>query len=265
MVFRIVIALVILFASIGCSPQSKTEDTGSAHSSEGLTLVIDAEPSIPIGYGHTWKCAVREVVDGELSDSEITISTYGTVDIYDGYFHFTESYDALYVTFERLEERPAALSGFKAADGAIWRIKIVESAKERLPWVIEGNYTVFGPDEDHKAIGDLKLSDGRYLYTPLPCDVTPSCLGFPMLYGIETEGEYAIEYYGDIARGARVDGLSNNEILLTINFDPENNYPGFEENRKKFLIRNDPGNRELYFHSIVSEFEMWRVRKRWEG
>ncbi|MCP4229513.1 MAG: hypothetical protein GY771_05135 [bacterium] len=272
MISKIVISMIVILSTAGCSPQNKTEEAVTLNPADSLTLVLDAKPGIPIGYGQTWKCVVREVVVGELSDTELTLSTYGsfgdtTDELYNGYFQSTppfDSYNALEVDFERLDERPAALSGFKAADDTIWQITNVNSAKYRLPWAIEGNYVVSGPDMDHKALGDLKLSNNEYIYTSFPEDGLPACLGFPMLYATEPEGSYTIEYYGDIEPDVQLENLPDNEILLTINFDPEDKYADFEERRKKFLIRNDRTNRELYFHSIVSEFEMWRVRKGWE-
>lgn len=262
----IAIATLLTLGSAGCSPQNNVEVTPNPPPGDSLTLIIDAEPGIPIGYGQTWQCDVREVVEGELTDLRITLSTIGnaSAELYNGYFGSIDSYTALEIAFERLDERPGALSGFKAADGTIWQITTVKSAKDRLPWAIEGNYIVSGPDPSHKALGDLKLSNGKYVYTPLPCDITPSALGFPMLYGAETKGEYTIEFFGEIKHGVHLDDLPDNEILLTINFDPEGKHPDFEEKRKKFLIRNDRTSRELYFHSIVSEFEVWRVRKGWD-
>lgn len=268
----IAIATLLTLGSAGCSPQNKAEETPNPPPGDSLTLIFDAEPGIPIGYGQTWKCTVREVVAGELSDTEITLSTFGTGTaathkMYNGYFQSIppfDSYYALEVIFERLDERPGALSGFKAADGTTWQITTVKSTKNRLPWAIEGSYTVSGPDPTHKALGDLKLSDNKYVFTPLPFDGTPSVYTSPMLFAAEPEGNYTVEYYGDIEPDSRLDNLPDNEILLTINFDPEDEHPDFEDKLKKYLIRNDRTNRELYFHSIISEFETWRIRKGWE-
>ncbi len=271
----VVVVSIVGLGLIGCYSKNDVNDVIEKEpppedrlKTDALTLVLDLEISIPLGYGNTWACEVRDVVSGELADEVISLHTSAFVpdEIYNGYFqHYSPGrYRALEITFRRLDERPGELSGFVADDGTVWEITGVTTAKNRLPWAIEGDYTVYGPTEDHKALGTLTLSKGRYKFDALPFDIMPSAYGFPMLYADVPNGEYDLEYYGEIKEGTRLEDIADNGILVTINFDPYNKNPDFEENRKKFFIRNDAANRELFFHSIVSELEAWRVRKKWE-
>lgn len=90
---------------------------------EQLQIVVDASYIIGMGYGHIWKATVREVLAGTLPDREIKLSlldnSSGT--LYGGQFR-SGKVDGARLTLRKIEERPAALVGFVAADGTIWQL-----------------------------------------------------------------------------------------------------------------------------------------------
>lgn len=93
-----------------------------------LILEIDAEYNLSHGYGHMFRCPVRQVRKGEFEDDTINISVFaefGEETLYGGYFKPFEKYSSLIVAFKGIPERPAALSGFKDSEGKFWQILVV--------------------------------------------------------------------------------------------------------------------------------------------
>jgi len=92
-----------------------------AEESAVLVLVVDAEYTISHGWGHVFKCTVKEVVAGELADDVIYVSSYGTVDLYDGLLAPFEDYENLTMTFIRSPDRDCGPPpGFRDASGSYW-------------------------------------------------------------------------------------------------------------------------------------------------
>ncbi len=233
-----------------------------------LTLIVDARHNLPIGYGETWKCPVRSVVTGELADKEISLSTigpFGEGGMYGGYFENFGTHEALEITFKRLGERPAALSGFAASDGTIWEIFLVRSAKYKLPWAFEGRYEVSwvtdatGGVIAKTGIGELILKKGDYAFNPTANRVIPEDAVKRLPFIEEPGGYYDIEYYGGIGDGEVLSEAGDDDILATVTFVCEDG-----ETIGDLLIRNDNESKGLYLSSTVSEFEIWTIKKGWE-
>ncbi len=55
--------------------------------------------------------------------------------------------------------------------------------------------------------------------------------------------------------------LDDHEIIAKVNFDPDALPFESTERRKFVLIRWSAQRRALYFHSVVSEFETWRIER----
>ena len=62
-----------------------------------------------------------EVVAGELPDEAISVSAYGTVDLYDGLLAPFEKYEGLMMDFVRSPDRVGGPPpGFRDAEGTYW-------------------------------------------------------------------------------------------------------------------------------------------------
>lgn len=94
---------------------------------EQLTIIADARYVIPMGYGNIWKATVRQVVAGTLIDDQIQLSLFNNSDgrLYNGHFRSGGEATGVRLTFRRIAERPGALVGFVAKDGAIWELSEV--------------------------------------------------------------------------------------------------------------------------------------------
>ncbi len=130
---------------------------------------------------------------------------------------------------------------------------------------IDGEYSVsFGGD--FLLIGHLNLQNGEYEFSPQPGvdeQLSDACSRF--FFVQHRQGTYCVEYYGSISFSSVLESLENHEILLTILFDTsavENHVPDpVLEPDRAFLLRSDLDGSILYFHSTVSEYELWSVEK----
>lgn len=131
---------------------------------------------------------------------------------------------------------------------------------------IEGEYVVYC-GEDLVLTGHLNLSNGEYAFTPqVGVDADVLSAANSRFFFIQYQmGTYHVEYYGLIRSDTVLDNLENDEILLTIMFDAagtENHVPNpVRDTDQVFLIRTDIEGSRLYFHSTVSEFELWCIEK----
>lgn len=251
----------------GNTPEAQPEET--EYTETELTLIIDAEYNLPIGYGSTWKCPVRSVVAGELPDEEIGLRTRMNEAAYNGYFGEITDYKALEIDFERLPEMPGALSGFKAEDGSIWEIKTVRSAKYKLPWAYEGRYEVSWvavPNDTGSisGIGELVLDKGGYTFRPTANRIIPEAATTRLPFIGEPRGEYSISYFRDMKDGDVLSGVDDNTVLATVKFAGESRKTAPDIRGSEFFIRCDTENGRLYFSSATDELELWSVGKGWE-
>jgi hypothetical protein len=92
-------------------------------SAEQLQIVVDANYLIAMGYGHVWSAKVRQVIAGTLPDRELQLSLSDNSGgkLYGGLFQ-DEPVVGAKLTLHKLDKRPAALIGFVAADGTIWKL-----------------------------------------------------------------------------------------------------------------------------------------------
>lgn len=93
-------------------------------STSKLEIVVDAKHLRAMGYGHIWRATVRDVVAGELADPTVDLRTFDDAggDLYQGRFRAPDEQREVTLTLRRIAERPAALAGFVAADGTIWKL-----------------------------------------------------------------------------------------------------------------------------------------------
>jgi len=128
-----------LSAACGYNPSSRTETssgqtpipnnpkTSMIHAPE-LTLIVDAKYSLPMGYGAFWSVTVREVAQGTLPDRQFQLSLAEDPDHrhYGSRFNFRDEV-GVKLRFYREPDRPAALTGFVAADGTTWSLIDVDA------------------------------------------------------------------------------------------------------------------------------------------
>lgn len=128
-----------------------------------------------------------------------------------------------------------------------------------LSGAIDGTYEVrWSANGD--VSGTLSLSHGAYRYEGLPAP--SSWLRFH--FAANPRGRYTVRL-APIARGARPESLSNDEVVATINFDPATVSFDSTESRKLVLVRWNADRQVLYFHSVVNELETWRIERSSRG
>lgn len=94
-------------------------------SSSELEIIVDAEYLRAMGYGHLWRATVREVVAGQLADPIVELRAFDDEDgeIYHGRLRARDAQRGVTLLLRRIAARPAALTGFVAADGTIWELE----------------------------------------------------------------------------------------------------------------------------------------------
>lgn len=123
LLFTIILSLVlsIVISSVGTSD----DNVSPSSMEEDLVLLLDAKYSLSIGYGHVFACEIKEVLVGELEDHTISLMVYAegwAPECYNNYLIGFENYSDLVISFKALDERPAALSGFRDSNGNVWEI-----------------------------------------------------------------------------------------------------------------------------------------------
>lgn len=101
-----------------------------------LTLLVDARYTISHGWGHVFRCKVQDVMSGELEDSVIFLSVYGTVKLYGDLLLPFKDYQDLIVTFKFNRNREyGPPPGFADSDGNYWELRAVQrvTALSALP------------------------------------------------------------------------------------------------------------------------------------
>ena len=97
-----------------------------AEESPELVLVVDAEYTNSHGWGHVFRCTVKEVAAGELPDEAVSVSVYGTVDLYGGLLAPFCCYENLVMGFARVPDRDCGPPpGFRDASGTYWEVVFV--------------------------------------------------------------------------------------------------------------------------------------------
>ena len=103
-------------------PASVDSPAAAAEDEAALVVVVDAVYSYSHGWGHVFKCTVREVLVGELAEDVIYVSNYGTVDLYGGLLAPFENYERLIMSFMRAPEVECGPPpGFRDASGIYWQ------------------------------------------------------------------------------------------------------------------------------------------------
>lgn len=118
---------------------------------------------------------------------------------------------------------------------------------------IEGTYSV---SVSGKLLGKLVLRQDTYSFS-LTTDSSDKKVN--NFFYAHPEGTYTKKYYETVTENSILENLSNNEILLQIDFLSSD---GVYES---YLIRNDNVHQEIYFHSIKNELELWEIRKSWDA
>lgn len=138
----------------------------------------------------------------------------------------------------------------------------VSDRKHQVGDSIEGTYTV---SAESGIIGYLDLSNSKYSFTTAEGTQIPEWLTEHFFFVKNPEGYYSIEYYGSVDQDSLLEDLRQYEILSYVRFDTaaigSRKIPS--SSRNLFLIRSDKTEKQLYFHSINSEIQMWLLTKPW--
>jgi hypothetical protein len=128
---------------------------------------------------------------------------------------------------------------------------------------LEGSYAVYGRSE---MIGHLKLDNGQYSFTPEKETQAPQDIIDRLYFVKKPKGYYSVKFERSINQDTLLEDIGHLAVLLKIRFSVDLN--GLSEVPSlpvdSFLIRNDKKGQQLYFHSIDSEIETWRVTKPWD-
>ncbi len=163
----------------------------------------------------------------------------------------------------------------------------------KLPHIIamsvEGSYAIYWGDWEYMKthgsteqtlIGYLHLKGDKYSFLPEKCFINLSlseCIKKSsdprekllidryfqnrFLFLTQSQGKYSIQYEPKFHPYMALENLEDGEILLRINFDPENTDINSLTPDRVFLIRNMKDAKKLRFHSTISEVEWWSIRK----
>jgi hypothetical protein len=113
-------AAATLFAAAALGATAEVEENAE------LVLVVDAEYNLSHGWGHVFRCTVKKVVAGELPDEAVSVSVYGTVDLYGGLLAPFCRYENLIMGFARVPDRDyGPPPGFRDAEGTYWEVVFV--------------------------------------------------------------------------------------------------------------------------------------------
>lgn len=94
-----------------------------------LTLLCDARYDLSHGWGHVFRCKVRNVLAGELEDTVVFVSVYGTAKLYGSLLLPFGDYQDLIMVFEYNKNRKyGPPPGFKDSKGNYWELQTVQTA-----------------------------------------------------------------------------------------------------------------------------------------
>jgi len=133
---------------------------------------------------------------------------------------------------------------------------------------IEGVYTFWDNEylDNPSIVGYLALYSGNYYFTYLNHnELNKSSKGIASKFCFTqvNSGKYTLEYRSKIDADALISQYDDNEILATITFDAEKQKN--TKTSKTFLIRTDKDREHVYFHSIISELQLWNISKAWKN
>ncbi|MGD8717349.1 MAG: hypothetical protein PVH29_00875 [Candidatus Zixiibacteriota bacterium] len=113
----------MIFSAVALLAAAAPVAAAEAESDVALVLVVDAQYTISHGWGHVFTCTVKEVVFGELPDETVSVSVYGTVDLYGGLLAPFEEYENLVMGFVRSPDRTyGPPPGFRDEAGSYWEL-----------------------------------------------------------------------------------------------------------------------------------------------
>jgi hypothetical protein len=103
------------------------------------------------------------------------------------------------------------------------------------------------------CLGSLTLADGRFRYVPDPGAVAPAWIRDRFVFVASPSGQYRVlpRPIDPAKEGVRT--------LAEIAFSTDGSTPEATDRKRRFLLFFDPRSRETFFHSIVGEFQIWRV------
>jgi len=135
---------------------------------------------------------------------------------------------------------------------------LTSDSKHPVGKSIGGTYTVYFESD---TIGYLDLKDNQYSFTGKEGAQIPEAATERLSFVKNPKGYYSIKYYGSVSQDTLLENVGHLEILSYMEF-------GIEQTGQLggslFLIRSDKKGKMLYFHSIGSELEMWRITKPWD-
>jgi hypothetical protein len=123
---RLWIAAALLVA-VDCA--ARAEAPGRPAEAE-LVVVVDAEYAASHGWGHVWRCRVREVRRGALVDDVLHVSSWATARGQGGLLSLPATrFPSLLLGFRRRPDLAyGPPPGFRASDGTYWEMVLLTRA-----------------------------------------------------------------------------------------------------------------------------------------
>jgi len=115
---------MIFFSCCGTAQTAEEKTNESAGGT--LSLLVDASYKISHGWGHVFRCTVKDVLHGELTDTTIYLSVYGTVDSYgELLLPFNDYYDLILSFVLNPERNCGPPPGFRDSRDRYWELRLV--------------------------------------------------------------------------------------------------------------------------------------------
>jgi len=113
-----------------------------------------------------------------------------------------------------------------------------------------------------ELLGFLHLyCDGKYEFQFIDSFIEMSAIHHQLnerFHFIEhLQGNYHIELYENITNDTLILQLTDKKIFATLLFEDATN----NDNRKTFLLRLNKVHKQICFHSINNEFELWKITR----
>jgi len=139
-------------------------DETSSVTNSVLVVLVDASYKISHGWGHVFECRIKEGKSGELEDTLIFVSVYGTVILYDNLLLPFKSYENLMLSFIlNPEGNGGPPPGFRDSKGNYWDLLSVSQSKDLFITLIPNTIYQYFPD-----LAGFDCTIATYAYDSFP-------------------------------------------------------------------------------------------------
>ena len=125
---------------------------------------------------------------------------------------------------------------------------------------IWGTYTITYAFFESENIGDLALSNNTYLFTPKYKKNKNWDSNIIDFFIENPTGSVDLGYYSSINENTELESLEDSKNLIYFTFASAND----SVPQTSFILSNDKYRKQLYFHSVVSDIQLWHITKPWE-